>query len=823
MEDLRREAEASDPASAGEDLFRRAPPEPESSTLLAALAILTGSAVAASEALPPAAARAFILGAPLVWIAFLRGWRARAHGRGLGMRMARCAPVALVLAGASALRTALELRLVSQAPSSEHRAVGAWQATGASSDREVGSLGRGTQRLAVVRGVLEPGEEIAVLAGDEAPAFARGPELGPARRSGFSRPCVERGPDEIVRLAPAEAGVAACATAPLERIRKRLLERTSRLSDPLTRGLMAGLLFGDLTELPHGVGDLFVRTGTFHILAISGMQVAFVAVLLAGPIAKALVLLLRAGSAGRLRVGFETLRAAILLFFVPVAGAGPPVTRSALAWVLGSLASSFRARKPFAAVSAPGTRERDRFMPRSSDPLSLWSLALLCECLVHPDAPLSVSVQLTYAATLGLILATAPVSGLLRRALPGGGRISPTGRTGRPRPELARVLAQKLSDAAIYAVAASIAAVLATSAFVWTQFGEWSPSGILATPAIAFPVAWILVGGWIWLLAPGLVPEGILDVAGRGMVGLLEALDRIPGTPSPIPPRPFLLLTLAACLTMAALVQIRARRGGSGPERTWIPRAAAAAWATALLPWTLAPAGLEVHALDVGHGTATLVREPGGAVWVFDAGSRDRPGVDREALGPLLRAWEVSRIGIVLSHPDRDHDGALDWLVERYPPAVWVGALPARVDARLPHTSLRIDVRRGTMRLPDLDPGALGPRLTLSRGLDVEGNEGSRFLEVAWGGEHLILCGDAEAEGLSAWLTSYRASKPLRLLLFPHHGSETDLLGPLLAALRPSEVWISTSGNPAVSRELARRGVRVRSTSAEGPLRLELP
>jgi len=704
--------------------------------------------------------------------------------------------LAAVLGGAAALRAESALPRGS--------GVGAWRPTGGSGGRDFGRVGPRGPSLALERGTVWAREEIAVLGEPGGARFARGPVEGPLRRRGILEAGAERAPDEIVRLSTGRTDLAASLSAPLERVRARLLERAAELSDPLTRGLVAGLLFGDLRNLPPGVGDLFVRTGTFHVLAISGLQVALVAVLLAGPLARILAGLSRAASFGRWRPGFEPWRALILVLFVPVAGAGPPVMRSALAWVVSSISGCCNVRRRFAG---------DRSMPRTRDPLAVWSLALLCECLVHPGAPLSLSVQLTYAATLGLILATGPLRRQLSRSLPGGARIAATDANGRNRPELLRVVAQRLADASITSVAASLAAVLATMPIVWANFGEWSPAGILATPAIAVAVAWLLVFGWTWLLVPGLVPELLLDLPGDAMLRALEAFDRLEGTPCPLPTRPTLLLVLACGLAFHASIS----RSHSSL------RLSAVAWAALLLPWARAPAGLEIHALDVGHGTGVLLRSPGGSVWILDSGSRDRPEVDREALGPLLRSWDVAHLGVVLTHPDRDHDGALDWLVERYPPALWVGALPARIDARLPHGSPRLDVRRGSLRLPNLDSGWVGVHLDLWRGLDVEGNEGSRSLVVEGRGGSIVLCGDAEAEGLSAWLAASPPRGPARLLLFPHHGSDTDHVARLLAAFQPAEIWISGSGTQPVERELARRGIPTRTTSESGPLSLVLP
>ena len=236
-----------------------------------------------------------------------------------------------------------------------------------------------------------------------------------------------------------------------------------------------------------------------------------------------------------------------------------------------------------------------------------------------------------------------------------------------------------------------------------------------------------------------------------------------------------------------------------------------------LVPWSAAPRALELVALDVGHGTAVVFRAPGAGTWVFDAGSRDRPGVARAAVGPLLRRWEAAEVSVVLSHGDRDHDGALPWLVERHPPRLHAGALPARLAVRLPHACAVVDAGQGALSLA----AGGGLALELARGAAVPGNEGSRTLALRWGGARVVLAGDAEQEGLAGWLAG-RVPEPARLLLWPHHGSETPWLGRLLAHTRPAEVWVSAAGLPPIAGELDRRGVRWRCTAVDGPLALTL-
>jgi len=132
----------------------------------------------------------------------------------------------------------------------------------------------------------------------------------------------------------------------------------------------------------------------------------------------------------------------------------------------------------------------------------------------------------------------------------------------------------------------------------------------------------------------------------------------------------------------------------------------------------------------------------------------------------------------------------------------------------------------GRIRLAWPSPSEGTSRLELDRALAVDGNEGSRSLEILRDDASVLLFGDCEADGLAAWIRSDRRDRPgsrVRMVLFPHHGSDTEHLAKLLDTVRPEEVWISASGEPDVCRELARRGVPTRRTSRDGPLSLELP
>jgi beta-lactamase superfamily II metal-dependent hydrolase len=92
---------------------------------------------------------------------------------------------------------------------------------------------------------------------------------------------------------------------------------------------------------------------------------------------------------------------------------------------------------------------------------------------------------------------------------------------------------------------------------------------------------------------------------------------------------------------------------------------------------------------------------------------------------------------------------------------------------------------------------------------------------VRAGSDEAILYGDAEDDGLRAWMRAFGGTRA-RLVLWPHHGSDMDSIDPLLRATNPSEIWISASGDPPVHAELSRRAIVTKCTAHEGPLHIEL-
>ncbi len=633
-------------------------------------------------------------------------------------------------------------------------------------------------------GSASAGERLRLSPAQGPSRAARGPF--PSRRDAPGSVRVH--PDEIERLAP--------STGRIEGLRTLLLERCDQLGDPRTAGLARALLLGDRSRLDASCVDPYTRTGVNHLLAVSGQHVVLFAALFAGPLAW-IALRPILGRSTRQRDGARLLAALGVLLYSFLAGGAAPVRRAALAAAVALMAPLVRTRR-----GARGTR--------SVDGLSAWGGALMLELAVDPLGARGIGVQLSYAATLGLICGVRPIERLMWRCVP----VEPPALQRSQAARWAAAIGSRLARAGALTLAASTAAVIATLPIVWFRFGEWSPIGIVLTPLAVAVLGWVLPIGWLSLIAPRTLGPPLFAPGVRLLEALVELSDRLPGTPCPLPDRP------AAALALAGIASLGAVLATSLTWRRVFLRGAALTWCVLLLPWQAEPATLQLAALEVGHGTAVALRAPGAGTWIFDAGSKDRSGVGPDALAPLLARWDPGRIAVVLSHDQADHASGLPWLVERWTPWLAGGAVSARVSERLPHAGLRLDLGKGRGALPVEGAGS-GLELELIRGSTAAGNEGSRSLLVTWGGRTLLLSGDAEEQGLGPLLELEASSAPLDLLLAPHHGSHTPLLGAMLDTLRPRAVWVSGSGPPPIAAELERRGILWRSTGLEGPLRLE--
>jgi ComEC/Rec2-related protein len=277
--------------------------------------------------------------------------------------------------------------------------------------------------------------------------------------------------------------------------------------------LMEALLIGSREDVPPDLSDGFRKTGSLHILALSGLHVGVLYALLLG------------------MVGFFRSRPLKLLIATLVL-----VVYQILA---GFMPSLLRATVMIMLAGAGFLLDRD------AEPLNLLALSGVFVLLVSPWQAFSLSFQLSYLALAG-ILAVGPV--------------------------FQRLLESHVPRVVLAPLTMSLGAQIATFPLIVARFGVYYPSGLVAA-LILVPLTTAVLWGTLGWLAVFVIPWPALhDFGARGFSILYEAIHRtasvlgsLPGitvAPSSIPWAVALSAGLTAALAMAVparLSPLRAR------------------------------------------------------------------------------------------------------------------------------------------------------------------------------------------------------------------------------------------------------------------------
>ncbi len=544
---------------------------------------------------------------------------------------------------------------------------------------------------------------------------------------------------------------------PVLRLRQRIVERLqAALGDTRAAALVAALTVGDTSGLRHADWQRFRLTGTTHLIAISGFNLAIVA---------GFVFLLLRWSWSfwpRLclwvpaqRVGLYGSGAAAVVYAL-LAGFEAPVTRALIMLlVLIAAAVTHRLHQPSRALA--------------------YALGLIL--LLDPFAVLSPGLWLSFGAVAAILYASA---GRLRR--PPAWRLAV---------QVQVFLSLALVPLGLYFFGgAAWLAPLVNLAAV--------PVFSLLTPALLLSV--LVQGLWPTLGAACLAgTAGVLDAIYAVLAWLADSAPAawLPARPS-VP-----ALALGALGALLAFL----------PRGVPLRLLALPCLGALLLPRAVAvDGGLEITALDVGQGTAVVVRTPGHAL-LFDAGPAHDEGFDagRSVVVPYLLERGIRRLDLlVLSHDDNDHAGGVRSVREL-----------VAVDAEI---GTRDDVACGDGQAWEWD----GVRFVLLHpdSAHWSGNNRSCVLQIE-GPFSALLPGDIERGAEKRLLRDHGPALQADLLLSPHHGSGTSSTRDLIAALQPDVVvhsagWRSRFGHPRadVVARYADAGARQFVTGVEGAIRV---
>ncbi len=572
--------------------------------------------------------------------------------------------------------------------------------------------------------------------------------------------------------------------------------------------LLVGMVYGlGASRVPEEIVEQFRRAGTVHLLVVSGAQVSMIAVAILG-----------LTGARRLHM-LRPWQAALALGGVLV-----------LVLIVGLEASVTRALAMFALVLLAGLTRRDY------DVYTAIALSAAVICAVDPRALSSLSFQLTFAATLGVVLFL-------------------------PREPLRRVdgspAAQPLP--LVRGIAwGTLGAWVMTTPLLAHSFAGFAVAGNLANVVNVPLSVLVMLLGFVALpvsLAPVLTPLLVaLCAAARALLAMVMHVNVLAAA-LPVAFAHGVHMSVAGCVAWYIAVATIAALGLMGLAQRSLDRAllrlhpmwpgvAVVGFAAMLVATQAAvgapPRGMEVTVLPVGAGQCVIVRTPSGATLMADCGGGGGApgGGDEVAEGtvlPFLTRMGIERIDVLaISHWDSDHFNALPRVLAR----TRVGMLvlpPTLPDARPPAWLKQIRAERVVAAQAGgailLDGGVrvdvLAPRQPWLEGTRDDANDNSVVLRVSHGSVHVLLPGDLDAEGVARLLHDARAigrSLGAQVLVLPHHGRRVERTAELLDAAAPA--WAIASCDWQADRYLdadarariAQCGARLLRTDEDGSI-----
>jgi competence protein ComEC len=501
------------------------------------------------------------------------------------------------------------------------------------------------------------------------------------------------------------------------RLRNRFLQIILHIFPDPEAQLLSGILLGVESGIPEDVQTAFNRTGTTHIIAISGFNLTLLAQASIRICGRWL---------GKRRGSFVA--GTVILLYTVMVGAQAAVVRAAIMAILGLLAF---------------------YLGRVNDALRALCLAGVLMSVLDPFTPWDVGFQLSFAATLGLILYADPLQKWVESWL-----------TQHFNPGFAKRTTPLLGEYALFTFAAQLT-TLPITVLVFRRLSLVSLAANMTIlplqPGLMFLGGSAMIAGTIlqplgqllaWLAWPFAAATIRLVSLWSGLALASIPLGELDGV---------LLIAYYAMLFGVTLLLSRRDARTDLKLLSWARQALSPAlllsglFLAALLSWhayLYQPDGqLHINLLDVGAGDAILIETPAGGRVLIDGGPSTNRLADR--LSHYSSLFDKRIEWLVLAGGNYDQLGGLLGLVERFPiEQVLVGigdqgSTARRVLEELGQHAIRtIDARQGS-------------RLELGGGAILEvlhaGHQGL-LLEVQYAALRVLLAPGADPASIDSLL-----------------------------------------------------------------------
>jgi competence protein ComEC len=581
----------------------------------------------------------------------------------------------------------------------------------------------------------------------------------------------------------------------LERFRGDL-KRLIREHSPSPEGeIIQAMILGDQKEIPKNVMDNFNKTGTTHIIAISGFNIGIVAVLFMMIIR----MIMKSSSYLLLRFNINVISAVFAIVpvvsYTCIAGMGMSVVRATIMAITFMMAI---------------------VLGRARDLYNTLSLAAFIILIIYPHALFDISFQLSFVAVWAILFITPRLMAWLPESNP-------------DEASRYRIMNKRTLRNLLIFVSVSVSATLGTLPLIVYYFNRVSTIVLLSNLTVV-PVLGIMaipVSTAIILAALISPPLAVLFTHTASFlvwisVAMVDFFASLPGSSFFISTPSIWEIALYYCLLLSAmkcLDFLNIKKNGVEKQKAngyflWYRTAL-----VVILVFFFVDAvylnirdsfekNLKVTAIDVGQGSSILVELPHGKRLLIDGGGFSDGSFDvgRYIVAPYLWHERISKIDIViLTHPHPDHLNGLIYILSNFRiNEVWINGDRSESEEyrefervihekKIKHES--VSAKTGKVQLGDVIIDVMNPQGPIGNHEEPsqhfeEINNRSIVMKMTFEDVSLFFPGDISEPAETALIQSDR-DMTSQVMFVPHHGGVSSSTEPFIRKIRPHIAVVS--------------------------------